>query len=82
MLLLQANSLHWPCLKLLPDVHDTPLWKCMCNTLNIIAECTRVSSVICGCMCLGSMETLNIMCDYVATFIHSSFLRTGKMLVK
>ena len=39
----QANSLHWGCLTALPDVYNTPLWKCLCDTLDIIAEGVRVT---------------------------------------
>ena len=40
---LQANNLHWQCLKILPRVYGTPLWDCICNTLDIITEGVRVS---------------------------------------
>ena len=54
--LLQANSLHWPCLQSLPKVYGTPLWQCICDTLDIIADCTRVSSFIYGCICAWALE--------------------------
>ena len=48
----QANSLHWTCLTSLPRIYDTPLWKCISKTLDIIAESARVSVL---CLCLGSV---------------------------
>lgn len=44
---LQANSLHWGCLTALPHVYNTPLWQCICDTLDIIAEGVRVSATKC-----------------------------------
>lgn len=34
--------MHWKCLTTLPDVYGTPLWKHLCDTLDIIAEGVRV----------------------------------------
>lgn len=36
-----ANNMHWKCLTTLPDVYGTPLWKHLCDTLDIIAEGVR-----------------------------------------
>ena len=43
---LQANNLHWKCLTTLSRVYDTPLWDCICDTLDVITEGVRVSIII------------------------------------